>query len=52
MIKEGVPGFFTGLKVSLIRDVPFSGMFYPLYNFFKDYYAILLNVGMENEKTN
>ena len=28
-------GFFTGLKVSLIRDVPFSGIFYPIYNFFK-----------------
>lgn len=28
-------GFFTGLKVSLIRDVPFSGIFYPIYNLFK-----------------
>ena len=28
-------GFFTGLKVSLIRDVPFSGIFYPIYNMFK-----------------
>ena len=25
----------TGLKVSLIRDVPFSGTFYPIYNWFK-----------------
>ena len=32
---EGFGGFFTGLKVSLIRDVPFSGIFYPIYNFFK-----------------
>lgn len=33
---EGFKGFFTGLKISLVRDVPFSGMFYPIYNFFKD----------------
>lgn len=32
---EGYGGFFTGLKVSLIRDVPFSGIFYPIYSFFK-----------------
>lgn len=28
---EGLGGFFTGLKVSLIRDVPFSGVYYPIY---------------------
>jgi len=33
--QEGFKGFFTGLKVSLIRDVPFSGVFYPIYNLFK-----------------
>jgi hypothetical protein len=33
--QEGFRGFFTGLKVSLIRDVPFSGIFYPIYNLFK-----------------
>lgn len=32
-------GFFTGLKISLIRDVPFSGIFYPFYNFFKGFYS-------------
>ena len=32
---EGINGFSTGLKVSLIRDVPFSGIFYPIYNFTK-----------------
>lgn len=32
---EGLGGFFTGLKVSLVRDVPFSGIFYPIYNMFK-----------------
>lgn len=29
--KEGFGGFFTGLKVSLIRDIPFSSIFYPTY---------------------
>jgi hypothetical protein len=28
-------GFFTGLKISIVRDVPFSGIFYPIYNFLK-----------------
>lgn len=27
--------FFTGLRISLIRDVPFSGIFYPIYSFFR-----------------
>lgn len=34
-LQEGCLGFFTGLRVSLIRDVPFSGIFYPIYNLFK-----------------
>jgi hypothetical protein len=33
--KEGLMGFFTGLRISLIRDVPFAGMFYPIYSFFR-----------------
>jgi hypothetical protein len=40
--KEGMRGFFTGLKISLIRDVPFSGTFYPIYNFFKTYFTLAL----------
>ena len=40
--KEGAGGLFTGLKVSLIRDVPFSGIFYPIYNMFKTYFMIAL----------
>lgn len=39
---EGVAGLFTGLKVSLIRDVPFSGIFYPIYNLFKTYLMLAL----------
>lgn len=39
---EGFRGLFTGLKISLIRDVPFSGIFYPIYNFFKTYFIMML----------
>ena len=39
---EGYGGFFTGLKVSLIRDVPFAGIFFPLYELSKSFYSILL----------
>lgn len=42
--REGMSGYFTGLKVSLLRDVPFSGIFYPIYVFFKGYYALLFSV--------
>ena len=27
-----------------MRDVPFSGIFYPVYNFFKDHYTMLLGL--------
>ena len=42
IMKEGMSGLTAGLKISLIRDVPFSGVFYPIYNFFKWYYAMIL----------
>ena len=42
LAKEGAGGLFTGLKISLIRDVPFSGIFYPIYNMFKSYFALAL----------
>jgi solute carrier family 25 protein 39/40 len=35
-------GFFTGLKVSLIRDVPFSGIFFPIYEICKKFYSLML----------
>lgn len=38
---EGFGGFFTGLKVSLIRDVPFSGIYYPIYELSKDSFQML-----------
>ena len=46
-MKEGAGGLFTGLKVSLIRDVPFSGIFYPIYNLFKTYFMLLMNFNHE-----
>ena len=39
---EGMGGFFTGLKISLIRDVPFSGIFYPIYEGCKSLFSLLL----------
>lgn len=47
LAKEGAGGFFTGLKISLIRDVPFSGIFYPIYNAFKAYFMLLLGFGQQ-----
>ena len=35
---EGPRGFTTGLGISLIRDVPFSGVFYPVYHSFRTFY--------------
>lgn len=43
MAKEGYRGFFTGLGISLIRDVPFSGVFYPVYHSFRKLYSLALN---------
>ncbi len=44
---EGMGGFFTGLKVSLIRDVPFSGVYYPIYEHCKNVTARI--AGFDNE---
>lgn len=43
MAKEGYRGFFTGLGISLIRDVPFSGVFYPVYHSFRNLYSMALD---------
>ena len=40
--QEGAMGFLTGLKVSLIRDVPFSGLFFPIYEICKVFYSRIL----------
>ena len=40
--KEGFKGFFNGLGISLIRDVPFSGIFYPVYHSFRNFFGYFL----------
>ena len=40
--------FFTGLKISLIRDVPFSGVFYPIYSYFMANLSQLYEYEMSN----
>lgn len=51
-LQEGWRGFFTGLKISLIRDVPFSGIFFPIYEICKRFYGmcLYLNPNDENKK--
>jgi hypothetical protein len=46
---EGALGFFTGLKISLIRDVPFSGLFYPIYEISKSFYSNLLGLNYSDD---
>lgn len=29
--REGMSGYFTGLRAALLRDVPFAGLYYPIY---------------------
>eukprot|EP00350_Pseudokeronopsis_sp_OXSARD2_P007228 CAMPEP_0170550254 /NCGR_PEP_ID=MMETSP0211-20121228/8327_1 /TAXON_ID=311385 /ORGANISM="Pseudokeronopsis sp., Strain OXSARD2" /LENGTH=234 /DNA_ID=CAMNT_0010856697 /DNA_START=200 /DNA_END=901 /DNA_ORIENTATION=+ len=41
---EGTGGFFTGLRISLLRDVPFSGLFFPIYEHSKYFYQRVLNI--------
>ena len=49
-LQEGMLGFWTGLKVSLIRDVPFSGIFYPIYNLFKKELVMLYEMKQKASK--
>lgn len=41
--EEGIRGYFKGLKQTLIKDVPYSAIFYSLYEFFKKLYTNYLN---------
>lgn len=36
MSREGLAGFYKGIYPSLMRSVPQSGLFYFLYEFFKN----------------
>lgn len=49
-VNEGAGGFWTGLKVSIIRDVPFSGIFYPIYNLFKKELTYLYEIKNRNSE--
>jgi solute carrier family 25 protein 39/40 len=42
-------GFFTGLKISLIRDVPFSGIFFPIYELTKKSLSFILNFDINKD---
>lgn len=48
-LEEGYRGFFTGLKVSLIRDVPFSGIFFPIYEISKVFFSRLLMFDLNSD---
>ena len=48
---EGMGGFFTGLKISLIRDVPFSGIFFPIYEICKKFYSLCLMYNPADESS-
>ena len=50
-LNEGWMGFFTGLKVSLVRDVPFSGIYYPVYEFSKDFHCRLIGFDFAAQDT-
>jgi hypothetical protein len=47
--KEGIRGFFTGLGISLLRDVPFSGIFFPIYEFNKKLFSFAIRFDPNNE---
>lgn len=50
---EGAKGFMTGLKVGIMRDVPFTGIYYPIYEEAKHIYAYLLELeGLSHDKHN
>jgi hypothetical protein len=44
---EGVGGYYTGLKVSLIRDVPFSGVYFPIYEVCKKAACMSIHVSQK-----
>jgi solute carrier family 25 protein 38 len=46
---EGAGGFFTGLKISLIRDVPFSGIFFPIYMMSKEFFSLVFGVNLKDK---
>ena len=49
MKNEGAKGFFQGLSVALLRDLPFSGLYYPLYEESKVVFGATLGLGDLNK---
>lgn len=47
--REGPQAFFTGLKISLIRDVPFTGIFYPIYSLIRSNLTALYEYESSNK---
>jgi hypothetical protein len=47
--KEGIRGFFTRLRISLLRDVPFSLIFFPIYEMNKKFFSFLFRFDFANE---
>lgn len=43
--EEGIKGFYSGLKTTLLKDVPASGLFYMLYELIKNE---IISFGVEN----
>lgn len=39
---EGLVGFMNGVQIAIIRDIPFSGIFYPIYEIIKKSLSVIL----------
>lgn len=48
--QRGIGTLFTGLKITLWRDVPFSGIYWSCYEFIKERLSLALQVDFNNEK--
>ncbi|GEQ69637.1 hypothetical protein JCM33374_g3310 [Metschnikowia sp. JCM 33374] len=48
--KNGYGSMFTGLQITLWRDVPFSGIYWSCYEFFKERFSAKLGVSFNNNQ--